>query len=413
MTGLSALVCLVLTQVSGIQVSTLSGDQHQGTLETFNETSVVIKSEGQSVSIPVAELLVIRTLVQPTAPPVDSPIEVRLVDMSRLRVKSFATSGAATSGSTKSPSTMAILNHARLGELQIPISTIASVRLAAMDSKVETEWNQLLDRPLKKDAIAVRKGDVLDHLDGVIGNLNEAKIQFQMDGEDIEVKREKVFGMIYAKRTSLAKKSIAQLDLMSGDRLSLKQIAWDGTKWKARLVTGYELDIAPELFQTLDFSLGKVTYLSDLEPRSVKYTPYFDLPSSFLVNEYRRDKNFDGNRISLGERSYVKGLAIHSQTQLKYRLGGEYRRFQAIMGIGDEVPVGDVDVIVKGDNNILFKGSAKASEAGEKGTIRRAVPQHLDIDVTGVVELEIFVDFGSDKRDIGDRLYLANARAIR
>ena len=83
------------------------------------------------------------------------------------------------------------------------------------------------------------------------------------------------------------------------------------------------------------------------------------------------------------------------------------------MGIGDEVPIGDVDVTVKGDTKTLFKGSAKANEPAEKGTVRRASPQLLDIDVTGIVELELFVDFGSDKRDIGDRLYLANARAVK
>jgi len=408
MNGLAILICLAVAQLPDVQVSTLSGDQYQGSLEAFSDKSVVVKSEGRSVSIPIGELLVLRTTVQPTAPSADSQIEVRLVDMTRLRVKSFI-----TSGSTASLAAMATLDHPRLGSLRIPTSNIASVRLAALDPKVETEWSQLLDRSLKKDVIAVRKGDVLDHLDGVIGPLSDSKMQFQMDGENIEVKREKVFGLIFSKREFTVKKSIAQLDLVSGDRLSLKQIAWDGQKWHARLVIGLEMDIGPDLFQTLDYSLGKVTYLSDLEPRSVKYTPYFDLPSSFLVNEYRRDKNFDGNRISLGEKAYAKGLAIHSQTQLKYRLGGDYRRFQAIMGIGDEVPIGDVNVVLKGDNKVLFKGSAKASETGDKGASRRAAPQLLDIDVSGVVELEILVDFGSDNRDIGDRLYMANARSIR
>lgn len=408
MNGLAVLICLAVAQLPGVQISMLSGDQYTGTLEAFSDKSVVVKSEGRSVSIPIGEVLVLRTTVPPTPPSADSPIEVRLVDMTRLRVKSFT-----TTGSTTSSTGMATLEHTRLGSLHIPTSSIASVRLAALDAKIETEWNQLLDRALKKDVIAVRKGDVLDHLDGVIGPLSDSKMQFQMDGENIEVKREKVFGLIFSKRELTVKKSIAQLDLASGDRLSLKQIAWDGQKWHVRLVSGFEIDISPDLFQTLDYSLGKVTYLSDLEPRSVKYTPYFDLPSSFLVNEYRRDKNFDGNRISLGEKIYSKGLAIHSQTQLKYRLGGDYRRFQAIMGIGDEVPIGDVNVVLKGDNKVLFKGSAKASETGDKGASRRATPQLLDIDVSGVVELEILVDFGSDNRDIGDRLYMANARSIR
>src|SRR5207248_177825 len=124
-------------------------------------------------------------------------------------------------------------------------------------------------------------------------------------------------------------------------------IRWTGQGWKVRLVTGLDLQIVPESLLILDFSLGKVSYLSDMEPRSIEYTPFFQVPVSF-TDEYRRDKDFDGNRISLAEKTYSKGLAIRSRTSLKYRLGADYRRFQAIMGIGDEVPVGDVDVTLRG-----------------------------------------------------------------
>ncbi len=402
MNGFCLFVWLMLAQTPTIQVSTLAGEQYEGTLEAFSPDAVVVKADAKPVTIPIGEVLLLRSM-RPTIPPAtDATVEVRLVDNSRLRVKAITSSGTA-----------ATILHPQLGELRLPTASITSIRLAALDPKVDAEWTLLTERPLKKDAVAVRKGDVLDHLDGVIGSLNEATMQFQMDGDNIPIKREKVFGLIYSKRESSAKKAIAQLELASGDRLAVKQIAWTGTNWKTRLVSGLELDVTSELFQSLDYSLGKVTYLSDLEPRSVKMTPYFDIPGSFPVNEYRRDKNFDGSLITLADKSYAKGLAIHSQTLLKYRLGGEYRRFQAVMGIGDEVPNGDVDVVFKGDGKTLFKGSVKAMELGEKAIIHRALPQSLDIDVTGIVEFEIFVDFGSDQRDIGDRLYLANARVVK
>lgn len=402
MSGLTLFVWLTLSQLPTVQVSTLAGEQHLGTLETFSSDTVVVKTDAKSVSIPAAEVLLIRSNPQATAIAKDAVIEIRLVDQSRIRAQSIKTMGSTL-----------IANHPQLGELRIPVASVSSVRLAAADAKIDPEWNQLLERSLKKDLLAIRKGDLLDHLDGIVGTLNETKLQFQLDGDDIAIAREKVFGFIYSKRESLAKKTIAVLDLASGDRLSLKQVSWTGKAWTAQLVTGLELEVAHELFQSIDYSQSRITYLSDVEPRAVKHTPYFDLPSQFVVNEYRRDKNFDGSRIRLGEKTYAKGLAIHSQTQLKYRLGGDYRRFQAVMGIGDEVPVGDVEVIFRGDNKVLFKSETKATEASEKGAIRRAAPQLVDLDVTGIIELEIFVDFGSDKRDIGDRLYLGNARLLK
>ena len=399
MNGLSLLVWLALAQAPAVEIVTLSEKQHHGKLESFSADSVIVKAD--AVSVTIGDVLLIRSIAPSTAPESEPFVEVRLVDGTRLRVSTFRSSG----------SVMTVV-HSQLGELRLPATSVSSVRLAPFDLKVDAEWDQLLDRSLKKDLVAVRKGDVLDHLDGVVGSLNDVTLQFQLDGDDIAVKREKVFGLIFSKRESSAKKAIAKLDLISGDRLAVKQVGWNGTTWKVRLVTGLEMDVAPELFQSLDYSISKITYLSDLEPRIVKHTPYFDIPD-FHVFDYRRDKDFDGNRIGLGQKSYAKGLAIHSRTQLKYRLGGDYRRFQTVMGIGDEIHRGDVDVVLRADDKIVFSGSAKASEAGEKGAVRRPPPQILDIDVTGVVELEIFVDFGSDKVDIGDRLYLANARLVR
>ena len=400
MNGLSLLVLLTVAQAPAVEVQTLSERQLQGTLELLTANSVTVKTATGPETVPTTDILQIRLASPATAPAIE-PIAVRLVDDSQLKVRTFLSSG-----------TQITVTHPQLGELQIPATSVSNVRFAAVDSKVETEWNQLIERAPKKDMIAVRKGDVLDHLDGVVGSMNEATLRFQLDGDDLTVKREKVFGLIYSKRESSARKTFAQLELTSGDRLSARQIEWNGSKWQVRLVTGLELQVNPETLKVIDYSISKFTYLSDLEPRGMKHTPFFGEFSDFHVFAYRRDKDFEGNRISLGHKTYAKGLAIHSKTVLKYRLGGDYRRFQAVMGIGDEINRGNVDVTLRADEKVIFNGSVKVGENGAQGA-RRPLPQVLDIDVTGVVELEIVVDYGSDKIDIGDRLYLANARLVR
>ena len=398
MNQLLFLLLSALTEVNGpmVEVATLSGDQHRGTMLSLSSESIELKTDQASVSVPISELLLIRSSPLATAVAHEDAVNVRLVDGSQLRIRAFSSTG-----------TMAKLTHARWGEVQVPVTSLSSVRFAAADPKIDIAWSQLIERVPKKDLVAIRKGDVLDHLDGVIGSLTDATLQFQLDGDEITVKRNKIFGLAYSKRESTAKKAIALLDVVSGDRLAIKKVHWNGTVWQIRLVSDLELEVSPSDFQTLDFSQGKITYLSDLEPRSVEYTPYFP---HFEPFSYRRDKNFEGGRIGVGQQTFAKGLAIHSRTLLKYRLGGDFRRFQAIMGIGDELSFGIVDVVIKGDKRVLFKGSAQTPEPD---TAKVAAPQTLDLDVTGVAELEIFVDYGSDQRDIGDRLYLANARVIK
>jgi hypothetical protein len=63
---------------------------------------------------------------------------------------------------------------------------------------------------------------------------------------------------------------------------------------------------------------------------------------------------------------------------------------------------GDVHVVISGDGKPLW-------EADVRGT---GEPQTLDLDVSGVRDLEILVDFGSDL-DISDHLDLADARVIQ
>ena len=400
------LVCLAINQIpaAAVEVVTLSEEQIEGTIESLSSENVVVKTTNSSLAIPLSDILTLR-LTSPAVPEgADSRLLVRLTDESRLFVSSFLSTG-----------TNVTVSHPVFGELQLPVTTVSNVRFAPPDPKIDLEWSQLLERSVKKDMVAVRKGDVLDHLDGIVGSLSDSTLQFQLDGDDLPVKRDKVFGLIFSKRDSTTKKTVARIDLVTGDRLSARQVDWDGKKWQVRLVTGSEVEVAPEQLLSLDFSQSKLTYLSDLEPREVKHTPYFNYPG-FPVWKYKKDSAFEGKPLTLGKTKYRKGLALHSQTQIRFRLGGEYRRFQAMMGIADEINYGDANVIIKADERIVFSGVAKTSNSIGPNATERPKPQRLDIDVTGVVELEIFVGYGSENEattDIGDRVYFGNARLLR
>ena len=112
----------------------------------------------------------------------------------------------------------------------------------------------------------------------------------------------------------------------------------------------------------------------------------------------------EGKPLRLNQKTYARGLAIHSKTELRYRLGGEYRRLQAMVGIDDEITkFGATTVRVIGDRKPLY--------AADFAPRQPAIP--LDLDVTGVIELEILVDWGPDGSDIGDRIHLADARLVK
>ena len=227
------------------------------------------------------------------------------------------------------------------------------------------------------------------------------KIAFLLDGDEVQVAREKAHGIIFHRRVASLPKSICQVRLTGGDVLEVTRLAWDGNALKVRLVSGSDVALPAARLAALDFSSGKIRYLSQIEPRDVKYVPFFD-----ITHEYRRDRSLDGTPLTLAGKVWSRGLAIHSKTTLRYRIAGDYTRFQAVAGIDDSVRRGgkfNVRLIIKGDGQSLFDVEIKTEDA----------PRPIELDVTGVRDLEISVDFGSDMLDICDHLDLADAKLLK
>jgi hypothetical protein len=84
-------------------------------------------------------------------------------------------------------------------------------------------------------------------------------------------------------------------------------------------------------------------------------------------------------------------------------MAGEYRRFQAVMGIEQLVGKnGNVHVVIRADNDVLYEGDVDGKD----------VPIPLDFEVSGKRDLEILVDFGAGTA-IYDHLALAGARLVK
>lgn len=398
MSTLGLVSLLVLAGVP-VDVTLLSGQHQAGQLQNLSTRELSLQPESGPVSvIATADVLELQlTGERPTVEikPDAAAVWLQLVDGSRLQLTNLKTTQKELLG-----------KHPILGEFRVPLSLVLSLRFTALQTKLESLWTPLLEKGAKTDMIVVQKGDVLDHLDGVVGMIDETTIKFLLDGDEISVKREKAFGIIYARKPSTAKIA-ARVQLVSGDWLAVKSLTMNDDKWKLESLTGSTWTIGVEQLSLADFSLGKVVYLSAMEPRSVKYTRRIPFPEGTLAyGEYRRDRNLDGRPLRLYGKTYARGLAIHSKTEMVYRLGGDFRRFQAMLGIDDEITDtrwGATSIRILGDRKELYTGVCRPREA--------AVP--LDLDVTGVVELEIVVDYGPDKDDISDRVHLADARLVK
>lgn len=371
-----------------VELTTLAGRRVSGTLVELSSDHVTITEKGNAVRIPLAEALDVRTIrPKPVVPPDPRRPEVTLTDGTKLYWTGLKVGDRVVSIETP-----------QLGKFTVPLTAVSSIRLASLDRQLSDAWKDLAAREVNQDLLVIAKGNVLDHLDGTVGAIDDKTIHFVLDGEERTAKREKLFGIVYARRNAEGSKPVCELSTTSGDLLKAQTVAWTNGQLKIGLLGGASLTLPAEQALALDFSSGKVRYLSQLEPREVKYTPFFD-----QVWTYCRDRPRDGGSLRLGNKEYARGLWIHSRTFLKYRLSGDYRRFQAVMGIDQAVaPLGNVHVVISGDGKTLLESDVRGSDP----------PQNLDLDVAGVRDLEILVDFGGDL-DIADHLDLADAKVIK
>jgi NPCBM/NEW2 domain len=370
------------------ELTTLSGRRQTGGLTELSSDSATLMVAGKPAKVPLSEVLDIRATGSKASAASDSRRpELTLTDGSHLFFTGLRMNERGAQVETPN-----------FGPFMLPQSAVASIRLSAIEPQIADSWRDLAARELTKDMLVIRKGNVLDHLDGTVGAIDDVGIHFVIDGEDVTLKREKIFGVVYARRNVDAGKPVCEVTSAGGDFVKVQNAQWSAGKLKAGILGGAQITIPGEQILSLDFSLGKVRYLSQLEPREVKYTPFFD-----QVWTYYRDRPRDGGMLRLGNKEYARGLWIHSRTLLKYRLNGEYRRFQAVMGIDQAVaPLGNVHVVISGDDKVLHQSDVRGSDP----------PVNLDLDLAGVRELQILVDFGGDL-DIADHLDLADAKVIK
>ncbi len=371
------------------QVARLDGEQISGHFVQLDREAVALNVAGEDRTVPLGELLEVRVTDRQPVTPAETPLAtVTLIDGSQLHCQQVQTDADICRCQSKSA-----------GPIEVPLVRVAHIRLGAAVASQTQDWSRLLEKESRRDLLVVRRDNGLDFYDGVVGQIAAASVAFLLDGDEVPVGREKVFGVIYFRRPQDLPEAACELKFADGSRLSAMSVVWNDSGLQATLRGGDRLELKSAELLAVDYSAGKIAFLSELEPRAVDYTPFFD-----TVWEYRRNRSLDGGPIRLDGESYQSGLAIHSRTRLQYRLGRKYRQFKAVMGIDDAIQsgLGSVNVVIRGDDRVLLEAIVEGGAS--------AVP--LDLDVTNVLDLEILVDFG-DGLDIGDHLDLANARVIK
>jgi len=131
----------------------------------------------------------------------------------------------------------------------------------------------------------------------------------------------------------------------------------DGGGVSVTTPSGATLAFGPKEIAQLDYTKGRLDFLSVLSPEKTVITPNpFDDQGPTGKWYVYRDSNLNGTPIRLGGTSYRQGLTILPDVEMTWELGGAYRQLEAVVGIDDETKAeGEVTVTITADNKELQK----------------------------------------------------------
>ena len=400
---------LLTAPLAPVEVQTLTGESIVGQLVELKQDRIAIAVGGERREISRTELSKVTFTKKSDLASVPT-VWVELVDGSVLPATSFSVQGG-----------QAELVPAGAAAVKLAVRLVRSVRFKQQNAEQRSEWDKIRGSRARSDLIAIRKADRIDYIKGVLREVDAKTVQFELDGERIPVAIEKVEGLIYHQTgvVDLAPELFRVTDGY-GTRLAGASLTATADSVRFTTSTGVQIERRYNDLRQLDFSAGKIVYLSDVMPQAVEWTPFFEAPqlSESLQEFYRpkmdraltRGKSSDKEgklQLMVDEEGTIatfdKGIAMHSRSSIKFDVPVDVRRFRALVGIDARVRQhGHVRFVVRGDGGELY--AADVSGTG--------LPSDVSIDITGVRQLELFVDFGKNL-DVGDHLNLCNARLIK
>jgi hypothetical protein len=378
------------------RLQTLNSTPVSGELLSISAKSVIFKVAGKRDETPLDQVLSIDIAEVPKAPPTEMETkytDVELTDGSLLHCGQVAIKGKEVQ--------LKLLSGQ---DLKFPLADLRSYFTEAHDRSLRQDWEKYLAKKTSFDQLIVKSGpDILNSVQGTIiaVDKNGENVTFTLKGRPGGFSKPlaAIHGIIFNSGPNpAAAPVVCKVFDIHANVFMASDVTLEGDKVLVTTPNGVKLELTRDSLARLDYSGGKLVYLSEMKAT--------DPPVVDPFNRVRRDKNLDGGPLRLtGYAPFIKGLAIHAPTTLEYDLAGEFREFRAIIGV-DEL-VGGADGITK----VVIKCDGKELKSYE---VSRKDKKALDVRINtqNVKSLSIEV-LSAEVLNLGHHVDLADARVLK
>lgn len=283
-------------------------------------------------------------------------------------------------------------------KLSLPIDVVRAIRFDPQ-AKLEAFEEALKTPSPDNDRLFVRVDDKVQMVSGLIEELAADKVVFQFDKKTQTLPREKLFGIVTAQIGGGGPAAgQSQIEFRDGSSISGGILSLADGALSLKVSGGSKVEIPWPAVAKIGVKSSRVAFLSDLEPTEVVEQSLVTTP-----RPWRRDRSVAGRALSLGQRTFDKGLGTHALCKLTFAADGKYDSLAAVIGIDAETEGrGDCVFSVLGDGKEILTQRVKGADAARE----------IKLDVRGVKQLTLVVEPGEDL-DLADHANWCDARLIR
>ncbi|HUP78375.1 MAG TPA: hypothetical protein VM260_07390 [Pirellula sp.] len=243
---------------SNTTVSMLSGPPVVGSLVSADSRNVVVKTENGVIEMLAADIGQVNFINKRHEK--SPPVELFMMDGSRAFGERLT--GKSSDGWQLSDS---IGN-----EVEIPSKSLKAARLKAILPEIANAWQSAIRETTNADAVIVlRPGNSLDRINGVIVQVQETSITFDLDGQQIDIPIEKLVGLTWFQRELQRVRPTIEVRMTDHSVWMAESLSLKPNVLELRTPLGQSVSIPIAKILSINYSTANIKWLSEVESLEV------------------------------------------------------------------------------------------------------------------------------------------------
>ncbi|MCU0709835.1 MAG: hypothetical protein MUF23_16250 [Pirellula sp.] len=151
------------------------------------------------------------------------------------------------------------------GMIEIGPGVVKSLLVRNLNRELAQAWSDALQEPAETDSlILLRPGDTVDRIGGIISEVKDGKVAFDLDGQVIDVAFDKLVGMIWFRKPQDRIKPNVEIQFIDGGALLVEAFVVEGTQITYRSILGKGVSQPMSRVASFNYASANLKWLADI-----------------------------------------------------------------------------------------------------------------------------------------------------